>query len=264
MKIICNTPGKGRELPAVEPENENEEQQYLIEHPELPAYYAGGTTELPAGFSGEVDEVWQYFDGIYKVWKNSGKNAMPNVDKAMGYHVRKVYIATIPAPNSVSEESLQGEKESAKNAHCYAQPVKAVEEEKEVYHVCHVCQLAKMNNCAHFDECGNDKTYPKKLRQLTETDYANKIPLSITVERAYDMGKSHKKATIQPSPQPVESVDNPNNYSPKRIDDYIKELADLKKTHVPLSEVVDIIKKWDKSDFTNIEVLLDQIKPLNL
>lgn len=83
----------------------------------------------------------------------------------------------------------------------YRLPQQPKEQEKEKtaedeYHVCHDCQLAWLLNCSEFDKCGSDKSYPRELRKLVERDYNNKIPVSITVERGYDMGKSSQSTRI--------------------------------------------------------------------
>jgi len=60
---------------------------------------------------------------------------------------------------------------------------------EKMYNVCHACQLIGMQNCSEFDICGSDSSYPESLREMMELSYEAKIPLSIIVEKAFDMGK---------------------------------------------------------------------------
>jgi len=64
---------------------------------------------------------------------------------------------------------------------------------EKMYHVCHSCQLAGMQNCSEFDMCGSDSSYPVKLREMMEVCYNNKVPLSIIIEQAFDMGKTFRE-----------------------------------------------------------------------
>lgn len=61
--------------------------------------------------------------------------------------------------------------------------------DKETYTVCHDCQTIGLRHCAHPEECEGTKEYPRTLRDMIETDYHTNVPLSITAEKAFDMGR---------------------------------------------------------------------------
>lgn len=117
----------------------------------------------------------------------------------------------------------------------------------EVYHVCHSCQLIGMRNCSEFDKCGNDKTYPLELRQNTERWYKSGFPLSLIVEKSFDMGHAIKSNNLVSVEEVVEILEN--------------EKATLTKAHdtCPLSKS----KHTYRHSIKVVTYLITQIKNLN-
>jgi len=128
------------------------------------ALYPDGA-DLPMGWSGEVSEVWQYKHGDEWLTNQQSEEKMNNIPDC---YKRRAYIATIPAPD--------------------AQPVKAVEEENEMYYCLsdngdlnglYLASMREVSEHVEMDLCDVEPLDRHKVQYtitpvfMTETEFNN-------------------------------------------------------------------------------------------
>ena len=264
MKIICNTPGKGRlinphAISNATPMNGlNSFESYHAfndANPELPAFYSDKATGLPTGWSGRVELVTQV--NCQNDWFTVSNHNLSTWKKDA--EVRQIYIALTPAPDAKEP----------------AQVVKEGEDEKTL---CGVDCECKTGEDCHADPIGRLFETEESGRNWTEDfthENGNYNNTCMYCDKNFIGHKRRivcKLCDIQPTTQPVESVEELANelYRPYHTtqitvkrEAFIKGFNQGRIGHVPLSEVEKIILEYDANmlDFTE---MMDKIKSLNL